>query len=72
MILEWLLQLVSWDHLLGKLFSSLLLLGSVCIFLGLVSCMQQNVGSGLHSQYVSLCLFIEELSPLILRDINEK
>ena len=25
MLLEWLLQLVSWDHLLGKLFSSPLL-----------------------------------------------
>jgi hypothetical protein len=32
---------------------------------------QQNVGSCLCSQSVSLCLFIEELSPLILRDIKE-
>ena len=30
-ILEKLLQLVSWDHLLGKLFSNLLLWGSVCL-----------------------------------------
>jgi hypothetical protein len=34
--------------------------------------MQQNVGSCLCSQSVSLCLFIEELSPLILRDIKEE
>ena len=34
--------------------------------------MQQNVGSGLHSQSVSLCLFIGELIPLILRDIEKK
>ena len=33
--------------------------------------MQQNVGSSLCNQSVSLCLFIEELSPLILRDIKE-
>jgi hypothetical protein len=32
--------------------------------------MKQNVGSYLHSQF--LCLFIEELSPLMLRDIKEK
>ena len=29
--LEWLHQLVSWNHLLGKLFSTLLLWGSVCL-----------------------------------------
>jgi hypothetical protein len=34
--------------------------------------MQQNTGSCLHNQSVSLCLFIGELSPLILRDIKEK
>ena len=37
-----------------------------------VSCMQQNVGSCLCNQFVSLCLFIGELSPLILRDIEEQ
>jgi hypothetical protein len=37
-----------------------------------VSCMQQNVGSYLHSQFVILCLFIEEFSPLMLTDIKEK
>ena len=40
--------------------------------LRLVSCKQQNVGSCLYSQSISLCLFIGELSPLILRDIKEK
>jgi hypothetical protein len=33
---------------------------------------QQNVGSCLPNQSVSLCLFIGELSPLILRYIKEK
>ena len=31
LILEWLLQLLSWDCLLGKLFSRLLLWDSVCL-----------------------------------------
>jgi hypothetical protein len=34
--------------------------------------MQQNGGSCLHIQSVSLYLFIGELSALILRDIKEK
>jgi hypothetical protein len=34
--------------------------------------MQENIGSFLCSQSVSLCLFIRDLSPLILRDIKEK
>ena len=34
--------------------------------------MQQNVGSCSRSQSVSLCLFIGELSPLMLRDIKEQ
>ena len=33
--------------------------------------MQQKVGSCLHNQAFGLCLFTEELSPLILRDIKE-
>ena len=32
LILEWLLQLVSWNHFLGKLFSSFLLWGFVCVW----------------------------------------
>jgi hypothetical protein len=34
--------------------------------------MQQNVGSCLYNQSVSLCHFIGELSALILRHIKEK
>jgi hypothetical protein len=34
--------------------------------------MQQNAGSCLCIQSVSLCLFIVELIPLILRDIRER
>jgi hypothetical protein len=34
--------------------------------------MQQNAGSYLSIQSVSLCLLIGELSPLILSDIKEK
>jgi hypothetical protein len=37
-----------------------------------VSCKQQNFGSCLCSQSVSLCLFIGELNPLVLRDFKEK
>ena len=40
-------------------------------FLRWISGKQQNVGSCLCSQSVSLCLFIGGLSPLILRDIKE-
>ena len=34
--------------------------------------MQQNIGSFLPNQSLSLCLFIGELSSLILRDIKEE
>ena len=34
--------------------------------------MQQNFGYSLCNQSVSLCLFIGELSPLILRDSKER
>jgi hypothetical protein len=37
-----------------------------------VSCMHLNVGFCLHIKSVSLCLFIGELSPLILTDIKER
>jgi hypothetical protein len=37
-----------------------------------VSCRQQNDGSYLCSQSISLCLFIGELSPLMLREIKGK
>ena len=57
--------------LVWKTFSHLFTL-RYCLYLllGCVSCMQQNVGSCLSIQDVSLCLFIGELSPLILRDIK--
>ena len=45
-----------------------------CLSLALtcVSCMQQNAGSCLHIQSVSLCLFIGEFSLLMLRDIRDQ
>jgi len=49
-VLEWLLHLASSDHLLGKLFSSLLLWGSVCLCLWGVF----PVGSKILGPY---CLF---------------
>ena len=69
--LEWLLSLASFDHLLGKSFSSLLLGGRVNICLLDVFPMEQNAGYSLHIQSVSLYLFIGELSPLLLIDIKE-
>lgn len=36
------------------------------------SCMQQNAGTCLHFQSVSLCLFIDESSSSILRGIKER
>jgi hypothetical protein len=54
---------------IGMKFS--LLVGSLCD-LGIrvtVACTQQNAWSYLHSQSISLCLFIGELSPQMLRDI---
>jgi len=54
-ILELLPQLVSWDHLVGKNFPSLFLWGSLSLSLRCVSYMQQNSGSCLCIQPVSLC-----------------
>jgi hypothetical protein len=34
--------------------------------------MQQNAGSCLSIQFISLCFFIGELNPLMLRDVKEK
>ena len=42
------------------------------LWLRCVSCKQQNVGSCFCIQSLSLCLFIGELSPLILSDINDQ
>ena len=73
-ILEWLLQLVSWDHLLGNFFFSAVyfyysevvsvFVTEVC-FLYAAKCWVCS-----HIQSVGLCLFIWELSPLMLRDIS--
>ena len=75
-ILEWLLQLVSWFHLLGNLFFFFfwaLYSEVMCLSLLLecVSCMQQMVVT-VFVHCASLCLFIGELSPLMLRDINDQ
>ena len=42
------------------------------LWLRCVSCKPQNVGSCFRIQSLSLCLFIGELSPLILSDINDQ
>ena len=42
------------------------------LWLKCISCKQQNVGSCFCIQSLSLCLFIGELSPLILSDINDQ
>ena len=42
------------------------------LWLRCVSCKQQNVGSCFRIQSLSLCLFIGELRPLILSDINDQ
>ena len=42
------------------------------LWLRCVSCKQQNVESCFRMQCQSLCLFIGELSPLILSDINDQ
>ena len=42
------------------------------LWLRCVSCKQQNVGSCFRIQSLSLTLFIGELSPLILSDINDQ
>jgi hypothetical protein len=48
-----------------------LLWGNDFLMLRSISCMEQRDGSCFYI-HVSLCLFIGELSPLILRDINSQ
>ena len=69
---KWILQFNSWVHFLGKLFTVFNLKSYLSLLLRCVSCMQQNDGSCFHIHSVSLCLFIGELSSLILRTINDK
>ena len=65
LILVLLLQLFSWDHLLGKKFAILLLCCSVCL------CHWGVFGFCLCIQSITLCILIGELSPLMLRDFKE-
>jgi hypothetical protein len=53
-------------------FHPLTLRGCPSLTLRCVFCMQQNSGSCLRIQSVSLCHFIGELSSLILRDIRDQ
>jgi hypothetical protein len=61
----------SWDHLLGKIFPAFYSVVSAFIT---QACFlyAANAGSCFHILFVSLCLFIGVMSPLILRDIKEK
>jgi hypothetical protein len=64
--------LVSMCHLLGRTFSILWPWDSASFLLKSVYCMKKNAGSFLCIHSVSICLFIGELSPLILRNIKER
>jgi hypothetical protein len=56
----------------GEMFSqSFTLRYCLSLTLSCVSYMQQNVGSCLHIQSFSLCLFIGELGPLMLKNIRD-
>lgn len=59
----WFLGLFDWKNLSPALYTEVV----SNLLLKCVSCMQQNDGSCLWIQSVSLCLFIEEFSTLILR-----
>ena len=61
-----LLQLFSWD--LVKIFPPCTLRSCLSLSLRCVYQMEQNAGSCLIIQSVSLCIFIGELIPLMLRD----
>ena len=53
-------------------FQPFTLMQNLSFFSRWVICKQQNSGSCLCSQSISLCLFIGEFSPLMLREIKEK
>ena len=71
-VLEWLHHLVSWVHLLENLFPALysevmfIFVAEVCFSYAAAD------GSCVCAHSVSLCLFIRELSPLMLSNINDK
>jgi hypothetical protein len=58
-----------WDVCLENVHSELM---SILIAFMCVSCMHQNNGCYFHIHCVSLWLFIGELNPLMLRDINDQ
>jgi len=71
-ILEWLLQLVSSDHLFGKLFCSLLLWRSVSLSLWDVFLICSKMLGPLYIPYLLLYIFLlGELNSLLLRNIKE-
>jgi hypothetical protein len=69
----WLLQLVSWDNLLRKLFSSLLLWSSVYLcHWGVFPVCSKMLGPVYITSLLVYVFFIGELVPLMLRDIKKK
>ena len=68
-----LLQLVSWDYLLGKIFSTFYF-EVVSVFVTVVCLLfaEKKSVSYLCIQSVILCLFIEELSRLMLRNTKDQ
>jgi ABC-type branched-subunit amino acid transport system permease subunit len=72
LILEWLLQLVCWDHFLRKLFSNLLLWGSDCLYYWGVLPLCSKRLSPVYLFSLLVYVFLRQLSPLILRNIKEK
>jgi len=72
LILEWLLQLISWDHLLGKLFSNHLLWGSVYLCHWDVFPVCSKMLGPVYISSLLVYVFFGDLSPLMLRDIKEK
>ena len=69
-ILQRLLKLISWEHLIGKIIQPFTLTYCLPLLLKCISCIKQNAGFCLFMLSVSLCLFIVELSPLMLRNIK--
>ena len=70
-LLEWQCQLASWDHLLGRTFSSLFVWGSDCICYLFLEC-KEMLDLVLISSLLALCSFIDEFSSLILKNIKDR
>ena len=72
-LLEWQCQLASWDHLLGRTFSSLFVWGSDCIcYWGRFLECKEMLDLVLISSLLALCSFIDEFSSLILKNIKDR